>query len=207
MDQNILNINGRHRKERPKTQLLERIYKAVERIMNRKRLQRSTVILITVDHSYENREPLKEEETVICWFTVVCTHFIEFHYFLFILSKTILFVFCSGLRPFVEPPSVEDSPGSSAEQEQASSDVTKSRVSGTRAPPPPIRDDGSLDYDGIHFILYFVMYLCQKKFWITFYMNLILVKCLGNNCNWVYPNIICKYSDEFLTLLWQIFLV
>lgn len=54
-----------------------------------------------------------------------------------------------GLRPFVEPRSVEDSPESSAEQEQASSSANKSRVSGTTA-PPPVRDDGSLDYDALY---------------------------------------------------------
>ncbi|PNF20427.1 Oxysterol-binding protein-related protein 9 [Cryptotermes secundus] len=54
-----------------------------------------------------------------------------------------------GLRPFVEPPSVEDSPENSAGQEQASSSVNKSRVSGTAA-PPPVRDDGSLDYDALY---------------------------------------------------------
>jgi hypothetical protein len=65
-------------------------------------------------------------------------------------SKKICVFVCSGLRPFVEPPSVEDSAESSAEQEQASSSANKSRVSGTAA-PPPVRDDGSLDYDGILF--------------------------------------------------------
>ncbi|XP_021918104.1 oxysterol-binding protein-related protein 9 isoform X2 [Zootermopsis nevadensis] len=54
-----------------------------------------------------------------------------------------------GLRPFVEPPSVEDSPESLAEQEQTSSGVNKRKVSGAPA-PPPVRDDGSLDYDALY---------------------------------------------------------
>jgi hypothetical protein len=60
----------------------------------------------------------------------------------------------------VEPPSVEDSPESSAEQEQASSSANKNRVSGTAA-PPPVRDDGSLDYDGILF--YSLLYTCARR--------------------------------------------
>ena len=65
-------------------------------------------------------------------------------------SKIVL-VF-SGLRPFVEPPSAEDSPESSAEREQASTGVKNRKVSGAAA-PPPVRDDGSLDDDGIYLIL------------------------------------------------------
>lgn len=56
----------------------------------------------------------------------------------------------------MEPPSAEDSPESLAEQEQTSSGVNKRKVSGAPA-PPPVRDDGSLDYDGIYFILQFLM--------------------------------------------------
>jgi hypothetical protein len=57
---------------------------------------------------------------------------------------------------------VEDSPESLAEQEQASSGVSKRKVSGASA-PPRVRDDGSLDYDGIYFILQLLIYMCQKK--------------------------------------------
>jgi hypothetical protein len=45
---------------------------------------------------------------------------------------------------------VEDSPESSAEQEQASSSAYKSKVPGA-AVPPPVWDDSSLDYDGTLF--------------------------------------------------------
>jgi hypothetical protein len=69
-------------------------------------------------------------------------------------NKTVL-VF-SGLRPFVAPPSVEDSPESSAEQEQASTGVNNRRVSGAAA-PPPVQDECSLDDDGIYFIFQFVI--------------------------------------------------
>lgn len=54
-----------------------------------------------------------------------------------------------GLRPFVGPPSVEDSPESSAEQDQSSTSVKNRRVSGAAA-PPPVRDDGSLDDDALY---------------------------------------------------------
>jgi len=54
-----------------------------------------------------------------------------------------------GLRPFVEPPSVEDSPDSSKEQQQASTGVNNRRVSGAAA-PPPVQDECSLDDDALY---------------------------------------------------------
>ena len=50
------------------------------------------------------------------------------------------------MQPFADPPSIEDSPVSSAEPDQASAGVSR-RISEASA-PLPIRDDGSLDYDG-----------------------------------------------------------
>jgi hypothetical protein len=60
---------------------------------------------------------------------------------------------------------VEDSPESSAEQEQASSGINDRRVSGAPA-RPPIRDDGSLDYDGT--IFYFSLFNVHvpKEIWV-----------------------------------------
>lgn len=77
-------------------------------------------------------------------------------------SKPVL-VF-SGLRPFVKPPSVEDSPESSVELEQASTGVNNRRVSGAAA-PPPVRDDGSLDDDGISFIFQFAVEHIPLEIW------------------------------------------
>ncbi|XP_069673311.1 oxysterol-binding protein-related protein 9 isoform X2 [Periplaneta americana] len=54
-----------------------------------------------------------------------------------------------GLRPFVEPQSVEGSPESSAGQGQASVDAAKRRVSSAPA-PPRVKDDGTLDYDALY---------------------------------------------------------
>lgn len=84
-------------------------------------------------------------------------------------SKTVL-VF-SGLRPFVEPPSLEDSPESSTEQEQASKGVNNRRVSGAAA-PPPVQDECSLDDDGIYFIFQFPIEHLPLEIWMKcFYVR------------------------------------
>ncbi|PSN42285.1 Oxysterol-binding protein-related protein 9 [Blattella germanica] len=54
----------------------------------------------------------------------------------------------NGLRPFVEPPSVEDSPESLVEHEQGPSETIR-RISESPA-PPPFRRDGTLDYDALY---------------------------------------------------------
>lgn len=91
--------------------------------------------------------------------------------------RQFLFV-CSGLRLFADPPLVEDSPESSAEQEQASSGINDRRVSGAPA-RPPIRDDGSLDYDGT--IFYFSLFNVHvpKEIWVR-----ILYKVNKNVSSW-----------------------
>ena len=86
-------------------------------------------------------------------------------------SKTVL-VF-SGLRPFVEPPSLEDSPESSTEQEQASTGVNNRRVSGAAA-PPPVQDECSLDDDGIYFIFQFPIEHLPLEIWMKcFYVRIV----------------------------------
>jgi hypothetical protein len=66
---------------------------------------------------------------------------------------------------------VEDSPESSAEQDQSSTSVKNRRVSGAAA-PPPVRDDGSLDDDGIYFIFHFAIGHMPLEIWMkSFYVR------------------------------------
>jgi hypothetical protein len=59
---------------------------------------------------------------------------------------------------------VEDSPESSAEQQQASTGVKNRRVSGAAA-PPPVQDECSLDDDGSYIILQFAVELLPLEIW------------------------------------------
>ncbi|GFG40188.1 hypothetical protein Cfor_09776 [Coptotermes formosanus] len=63
-----------------------------------------------------------------------------------------------------DTPSSSTSPTISVELEQASTGVNNRRVSGAAA-PPPVRDDGSLDDDGISFIFQFAVEHIPLEIW------------------------------------------
>jgi hypothetical protein len=63
---------------------------------------------------------------------------------------------------------VENSPESSAEQQQASTGVNNRRVSGAAA-PLPVQDECSLDDDGIYSIFQFAIEHLPLEIWMKFF--------------------------------------